>query len=92
MSIKFRKPNGRVVCLHCHRLPNGDIDCSYFGQVVTKECCEECKGEGKAEKCKHIVLELVEQAGDVFWMRCAKCFVLFEFTKKEFKQLKEAEK
>ena len=51
MSVKFRKPNGRVVCLSCHPLPNGDIDCSHFGQIVTKECCEECK-YGKEEKVK----------------------------------------
>ena len=49
MSVKFIKPNGRVVCLNYHRLPNGDIDCSYFGQVVTEECCEECKKRAKGE-------------------------------------------
>jgi len=42
--------------------------------------------------CKHIVLELVEQEGNVVWMRCANCFVLFEYTQKEFEQLKEAKK
>lgn len=43
MSIKFIKPNGKIVCLNEHTLPNGDIQCSYHGQIVTKECCEECK-------------------------------------------------
>jgi len=52
MSVKFRKPNGRVVCLSYHQLPNGDIDCSYYGQIVTKECCEECK-YGKKEVVNH---------------------------------------
>ena len=52
-AIKFKKPNGKIVCLHCHPLLNGDVDCSYFGHVVTKECCHECKyGKTIKEKTK----------------------------------------
>jgi hypothetical protein len=50
MSIKFRKPNGKVVCLNYHRLPNGDINCSYYGEIVTKEFCDRCKYEKEVEK------------------------------------------
>ena len=40
----------RVVCLNYHLLPSGDVDCSYFGQVVTKQCCEECKKKKEGNK------------------------------------------
>ena len=40
-------------------------------------------------ECSHDVLELVEDDGDVVWMRCAFCFVLFKFSKEEFMKLEE---
>lgn len=42
----------------------------------------------KKEECKHEILELVEIDGDTVWMRCAKCYVLFKLTRKEFEELK----
>ena len=39
-------------------------------------------------ECKHEILELVEEDGDVVWMRCAKCYVLFKLTREEFEKLK----
>jgi len=42
-----------------------------------------------AEKCKHELLELVEEDGDVVWMRCYKCHVLFKFARQEFEQMEE---
>ena len=42
----------------------------------------------ETSKCKHEILELVAEEDDVIWMRCAKCYVLFKFTREEFEKLK----
>ena len=43
------------------------------------------------DECEHEYLELVEEDGDVVWMRCAKCFVLFKLTREEFEKLEPVE-
>ena len=49
----------------------------------------------KKESCKHELFEKLEEdneEGGTVWARCAECFILFKFSKKEWNESMEQKK